>query len=65
MVKTALAQFFLLILKDIVFKGKKAIVDEYNAPHVSKDEARGLIEKAIEVYKSNKDNRHSTSNCST
>ena len=56
-VKTALAQFFSLDSEGYVFKGKKAIVDEYNAPHVSKDEARGLIEKAIEVYKSNKDNR--------
>jgi hypothetical protein len=51
----ALAQFFSLDSEGYVFKGKKALVDEYNAPHVSKDEAKSLIEKAIEVYKTNKD----------
>jgi hypothetical protein len=56
-VKTALAQFFSLDSEGYVFKGKKAIVDENNAPHVSKAEAKRLIEKAIEVYKANRDNR--------
>ncbi|MDR2719462.1 MAG: hypothetical protein LBC03_01480 [Nitrososphaerota archaeon] len=53
-VKTSLAQFFSLDSEGYVFKGKKAIIDEYNAPHVSKEEARELIERAIEVYKANK-----------
>lgn len=56
-VKTALAQFFSLDSEGYVFKGKKAIVDEYNSPHVSKSEAKELIEKAIEVYKANKEKR--------
>lgn len=54
-VKTALAQFFSLDSEGYVFKGKKAIIDENNAPHVSKDEAKRLLEKAIEVYRINKD----------
>jgi len=57
LVKTALAQFFSLDSEAYVFKGKKAIVDEYNSPHVSKNDAKELIEKAIETYKMNKDNR--------
>lgn len=54
-VKTALAQFFALDSEGFVFKGKKALIDESNAPHVSKKEATRLIRKAIDVYKANKD----------
>lgn len=53
-VKTTLAQFFSLDSEGYVIKGKKAITDENNAPHVSADEAKRLIEKVIEVYKTNK-----------
>jgi len=38
-VKTVLAQFFSLDSEGFVFKGKKALIDETNAPHVSKNEA--------------------------
>jgi len=56
-VKTALAQFFALDSEGYVFKGKKALVDENNAPHVSKDEAKRIMQKAIDVYKENKNNQ--------
>lgn len=38
-VKTVLAQFFSLDSEGFVFKGKKALIDETNAPHISKNEA--------------------------
>jgi len=54
-VKTALAQFFALDSEGYVFKGKQALIDENNAPHVSKEEATRLMKKAIEIYRQNKD----------
>jgi len=53
-VKTALAQFFALDSEGFVFKGDKALIDESNAPHVSKGEAKRIMKKAIEVYEANK-----------
>jgi hypothetical protein len=38
-----------------VFKGAQASVDDNNAPHISKEEARRLIETGIETYKRNND----------
>jgi hypothetical protein len=54
-VKTALAQVFSLDAEGFVLKGKKAYVDDNNAPHISRNEALRLIHNAIEVYKRNKD----------
>jgi len=54
-VKTALAQFFSLDSEGFVFKGDKALVDENNQLHVSREEAGRLMRKAIEVYRTNKD----------
>jgi len=53
-VKTALAQVFSLDVEGYVFKGEKAMIDESNSPHVSKNEATKLMQYAIEVYKRNK-----------
>jgi len=53
-VKTALAQVFSMDAEGFVFKGEKALVDESNSPHVSKDEATKLMRYAIEVYERNK-----------
>jgi len=53
-VKTALAQFFSLDSEGFVFKGDKALVDENNQLHVSREEAERLMKKAIEVFKTNK-----------
>ena len=54
-VKTALAQIFSLNTEGYVIKGKHAILDEKNMPHVSGKEAFNLIKKAVEVYKRNND----------
>lgn len=53
-VKTALAQIFAIDSEGFVFKGDKAIVDENHSPHVSKQEAKRLIQRSIEVFSSNK-----------
>jgi len=53
-VKTALAQVFSLDAEGFVFKGERALIDESNSPHVSRDEATKLVRYAIEVYKRNK-----------
>jgi len=52
--KTALAQVFSIDSEGYVFKGEKALVDENNAPHVTKDEAIRLARYAIDVYTRNK-----------
>lgn len=54
-VKTALAQVFALDAEGFVLKGKRAIVDQNNAPHVSKDEAASLMKYAMGVYSRNKE----------
>src|SRR5207245_1004022 len=53
-VKTALAQVFALDSEGFVFKGEKAIVDERNSPHISKEEATRLLKHAVDVYVRNK-----------
>lgn len=53
-IKTALAQFFSLDSEGFVFKGNKALVDDNNTLHVSKDEAERLMKKAIGFFKENK-----------
>src|SRR5437867_9493970 len=54
-VKTSLAQVFSLDAEGFVFKGEKAVVDENNSPHVSKEEAAQLVKRAVEVYQRSKD----------
>ncbi len=53
-VKTALAQVFSLDSEGFVFKGEKAIVDETNSAHVSKEAATKLLKYAADVYFRNK-----------
>jgi hypothetical protein len=53
-VRTALAQVFSMDTEGFVFKGEKALIDESNSPHVSRDEAMKLMRYAIEVYTRNK-----------
>lgn len=53
-VKTALAQVFSVDAEGFVFKGDQALIDESNAPHVSKDAAIALVRKAIHDFKDNK-----------
>jgi len=53
-VKTALAQIFAIDSEGFVFKGDKAILDENRSPHVTREQAKHFIEKAVEVYTQNK-----------
>lgn len=52
-VRTALAQVFAIDSEGYVFKRGKATVDEYNAPHVTKDDASGMAGHAVSVFARN------------
>lgn len=56
--RTALAQVFTLDSEGFVIKGRKALIDENNSPHVSKADSIRLLQRAIDVFSRNKNGQN-------